>query len=77
MKIGIKVWFFILPGVTATDARECISLKNIWHMISNKTQVEFKKGGLHANLDRSMLFVDLLFYVHGKHLRSCRDGQLT
>ena len=19
----------------------------------------------------------LLFYVHGKHLRSCRDGQLT
>ena len=20
---------------------------------------------------------DLLFYVHGKHLRSCRDGQLT
>ena len=22
-------------------------------------------------------FVELLFYVHGKHLRSCRDGQLT
>ena len=21
--------------------------------------------------------VDVLFYVHGKHLRSCRDGQLT
>ena len=21
--------------------------------------------------------VMLLFYVHGKHLRSCRDGQLT
>ena len=21
--------------------------------------------------------VDLLFYVHGKQLRSCRDGQLT
>ena len=24
----------------------------------------------------SVFFV-LLFYVHGKHLRSCRDGQLT
>ena len=23
------------------------------------------------------LFFVLLFYVHGKHLRSCRDGQLT
>ena len=26
---------------------------------------------LHSNV------VVLLFYVHGKHLRSCRDGQLT
>ena len=25
----------------------------------------------------SCLYVVLLFYVHGKHLRSCRDGQLT
>ena len=24
-----------------------------------------------------LVVVDLLFYVHGKHLRSCRDGQLT
>ena len=24
-----------------------------------------------------VLVVGLLFYVHGKHLRSCRDGQLT
>ena len=24
-----------------------------------------------------VVVVRLLFYVHGKHLRSCRDGQLT
>ena len=24
-----------------------------------------------------VVVVELLFYVHGKHLRSCRDGQLT
>ena len=24
-----------------------------------------------------IVVVLLLFYVHGKHLRSCRDGQLT
>ena len=24
-----------------------------------------------------VVIVVLLFYVHGKHLRSCRDGQLT
>ena len=24
-----------------------------------------------------VVVVDLLFYVHGKHLSSCRDGQLT
>ena len=25
----------------------------------------------------AFVVVVLLFYVHGKHLRSCRDGQLT
>ena len=35
---------------------------------------------LHLCLGSSIcvvVVVDLLFYVHGKHLRSCRDGQLT
>ena len=27
--------------------------------------------------DTRQNIVVLLFYVHGKHLRSCRDGQLT
>ena len=27
--------------------------------------------------ERDVVVVVLLFYVHGKHLRSCRDGQLT
>ena len=26
---------------------------------------------------KRLFVVVLLFYVHGKHLRSCRDGQLT
>ena len=25
----------------------------------------------------NVVVVALLFYIHGKHLRSCRDGQLT
>ena len=29
------------------------------------------------SLAGTFIVVDLLFYVHGKHLRSCRDGQLT
>ena len=40
-----------------------------------------KNGNLHFltfELFHLMGFVVvLLFYVHGKHLRSCRDGQLT
>ena len=40
-------------------------------------------GALRVNLQEFMLVsrdevvVVLLFYVPGKHLRSCRDGQLT
>ena len=30
-----------------------------------------------VNCLRIFFVVALLFYVHGKHLRSCRDGQLT
>ena len=29
------------------------------------------------NCSLVVVVVVLLFYVHGKHLRSCRDGQLT
>ena len=35
-----------------------------------------KKDMLKAGQSRGCI-VALLFYVHGKHLRSCRDGQLT
>ena len=35
----------------------------------------------HENISETgvvvVVVVALLFYVHGKHLRSCRDGQLT
>ena len=37
------------------------------------------KGGQCGSVAQLAEFVvvALLFYVHGKHLRSCRDGQLT
>ena len=31
----------------------------------------------HSSLLDVAFVVALLFYVHGKHLRSCRDSQLT
>ena len=37
----------------------------------NQGSLEVHKGEIWVAL------VALLFYVHGKHLRSCRDGQLT
>ena len=42
-----------------------------------------KKNNFHGSLFASLedeigvVVVALLFYVHGKQLRSCRDGQLT
>ena len=40
----------------------------------------YKVDAFHKHIMTESLFyisVVLLFYVHGKHLRSCRDGQLT
>ena len=42
--------------IKVSGRRDWISLKFIWHMASNKTQVEFKKGVyLPINLDTSIL----------------------
>ena len=38
----------------------------------NRKKSSEKSGPL-----EQIVVVALLFYVHGKHLRSCRDGQLT
>ena len=45
MMMYIKVYVCIWPRVMVSDRRDWISLKFIGHMTSNKTQVEFKKGG--------------------------------
>ena len=54
--------------------------------LNNKVlQHSFGNEVIYGNINQShFLFqiiylniVALLFYVHGKHLRSCRDGQLT
>ena len=34
-------------------------------------------SGLRVVVVVVVVVVALLFYVHGKHLRSCQDGQLT
>ena len=34
-------------------------------------------GAFGAGELKIVVVVALLFYVHGKHLRSCRDGQVT
>ena len=47
MMMCIKVYVCIWPEVMVSDRRDRISLKLkfILHMTSNKTQVEFEKGG--------------------------------
>ena len=37
----------------------------------------FVRRNVVYSLYNDVVVVVLLFYVHGKHLRSCRDGQLT
>ena len=53
--------------------------KNTFHVVncSQEGMLEFN-GPMEQCFSRVLfLFIALLFYVHGKHLRSCRDGQLT
>ena len=47
------------------------------HKRSRTVSAEAKYGGKLAGKENCIFFFALLFYVHGKHLRSCRDGQLS
>ena len=42
----------------------------------SKSKKKLGRGG-GGGVGGMVVAVALLFYVHGKHLRSCRDGQLT
>ena len=56
------------------------------HLVTGKRQKAPNFSAFHWSPHSSLVtigqhfvvvVVALLFYVHGKHLRSCRDGQLT
>ena len=48
----------------------------IWHFLEGGGGLKFHY--ICFSILRPLIFVVvLLFYVHGKHLRSCWDGQLT
>ena len=60
-------------------------LKKLWCIKHSVLAISFPNTFTHNQAEQTekgvicvqILLVALLFYVHGKHLRSCRDGQLT
>ena len=55
--------------------QNCNSEINKAHALEKRKKKKYYKTQ-NRNLGVVVVVV-LLFYVHGKHLRSCRDGQLT
>ena len=55
----------------------CSTLKIPWCIAMGVLAIICSNSFSHCKGDLVVVVVDLLFYVHGKHLRSCRDGQLT
>ena len=47
------------------------------NMIQTENLVYMRYDLVPSCIIKTSHIVVLLFYVHGKHLRSCRDGQLT
>ena len=54
-----------------------IALRGPAHKTNKLTVTASPEIFLSEGKDKVCCIVALLFYVHGKHLRSCRDGQLT
>ena len=66
------VWFGDIKGDNVLHASMSFSIKN-GH---SNNEPKDRAGAWSGERERFVVVV-LLFYVHGKHLRSCWDGQLT
>ena len=66
---------------TSAQSVSMFSLRRMETIIANLRRLKFKTCfAVFLELSFTLclcIVVVLLFYVHGKHLRSCRDGQLT
>ena len=76
-KCGISINFFVFrpTKLVYTDQK----LYGCFPATTGNTggKQRFRKFHVRGKLVFVVVVVVLLFYVHGKHLRSCRDGQLT
>ena len=63
-----------------TDIEKVLSRReaNAWMRFLDCLRLEscITQSPSSAQFSQDTAYVVLLFYVHGKHLRSCRDGQL-
>ena len=79
-KLGVDEWIVQLVQGMYSNARSRVRVGEGY-----SEEFEVKVGVHQGSVLSPLLFIIvlealfclLLFYVHGKHLRSCRDGQLT
>ena len=66
--------YFVSMALSVNRAEHrCRRTVNAYVTRTTTVEVRYK----HSFDSQKAIIVALLFYVHGKHLRSCRDGQLT
>ena len=71
-----------LQNSSFPEQKKTIALEyRLWHSsTTNSSPMEYEIRFIWSSKTSETIeenIVLLLFYVHGKHLRSCRDGQLT
>ena len=64
-----------LEALVESLDKTCTSYKRV--ISAEKTKLMTNSANDIQREIKVVVVVALLFYVHGKHLRSCRDGQIT
>ena len=64
------------PSFFSTETIYIVSMENAIKM-KTSTRNSITRNGLIQKRRMVVVVVALLFYIYGKHPRSCRDGQLT
>ena len=68
-----------IPGSARNNFNKAVVRSDFWIQVFKSVYVQDESLARvwKAETHIILFIMTLLFYVHGKHLRSCRDGQLT
>ena len=75
--VTLSNMYYLYPRNNLSEMDDEFHISEDYQSVATPTETNMSPSPLGGWVRADIHCIVLLFYVHGKHLRSCRDGQLT